>query len=104
MELINKENLIMAIVSTESKVAHKYHNGEITDTDAILVDREHEIIDLINEMPTIESRPTGKWIERYEEYLWQCSECGNVIYSESQWDRKQYHKFCGYCGAKMEDE
>jgi DNA-directed RNA polymerase subunit RPC12/RpoP len=32
---------------------------------------------------------------------WKCSECGQVIYSETEKDRREYHAFCGRCGAKM---
>ena len=38
---------------------------------------------------------SGEWV------WWQCSECGAVIYSESEADRKIHHAYCGVCGAKM---
>lgn len=47
---------------------------------------------------------TGKWIERTSDIphvLWECSECGEIIYSESEADRKRGHKYCGQCGSLM---
>ena len=32
---------------------------------------------------------------------WKCSECGHVIFSETERDRKEFHAFCGRCGADM---
>ena len=34
---------------------------------------------------------------------WKCSVCGNVIYSETERDRREFHAFCGRCGAEMFD-
>lgn len=45
----------------------------------------------------------GRWVQYNEMWgLWECSECGAVIHSESKKDRKEYHAFCGRCGARME--
>lgn len=67
---------------------------------------EEEFFDLkkaVDELPTIESRPKGKWRKGYETQpnLHECSVCGNVIYSEHDNDIKVFHKFCGKCGADM---
>ena len=35
---------------------------------------------------------------------WKCSECGNTIYSETEHDRREFHAFCGRCGAEMRGE
>ena len=45
----------------------------------------------------------GRWIETTVPELWECSVCGCVIYSETEIDRKIYHKWCGRCGAKMDE-
>ena len=45
----------------------------------------------------------GRWIETTAPELWECSICGCVIYSETEIDRKIYHKWCGRCGAKMDE-
>ena len=46
----------------------------------------------------------GRWIETTVPELWECSVCGCVIYSETEIDREHYHKWCGRCGAKMDEE
>ena len=33
---------------------------------------------------------------------WKCSVCGHVIFSETERDRKEFHAYCGRCGADME--
>ena len=32
---------------------------------------------------------------------WKCSNCGQVIFSETTHDRLEFHAFCGRCGARM---
>ena len=32
---------------------------------------------------------------------WKCSVCGQVIFSETERDRREFHAFCGRCGADM---
>ena len=44
----------------------------------------------------------GKWMYRKND-MWECSECENIIYSETKGDRKYFHAYCGRCGAKMEE-
>lgn len=43
---------------------------------------------------------TGHWIEK-DDNLYECSECGQYIYSETEYDLLEFHAFCGRCGAKM---
>ena len=58
----------------------------------------------------LEQEPkTGHWIvqpsnkeQGERDFIWwKCSECGQVIYSETEKDRKEFHAFCSRCGAKM---
>ena len=35
---------------------------------------------------------------------WKCSVCGQVIFSETERDRREFHAFCGRCGADMRGE
>ena len=61
----------------------------------------------IETVPSSEpEQKTGTWIlaKPYEEQRvwWECSVCGHVIYSESEADRREFHAYCGRCGAKME--
>lgn len=45
-------------------------------------------------------RPQGEWIDKGRN-LWGCSNCGMEIYSESEKDRNEFHKWCSRCGAQM---
>lgn len=54
----------------------------------------------IDNAPTVEERPKGKWIYhkdwyRCEECPWECSECGTC--SDNNMN------FCGECGADMRE-
>lgn len=60
--------------------------------------------DIDFEKEPLETQKTGEWITQpsnIPNVLWKCSECGTVIYSESEQDRKEFHKYCGKCGAVM---
>lgn len=46
---------------------------------------------------------TGHWIEK-DDNLYECSECGQYIYSETEHDLSEFHAFCGRCGARMGGE
>lgn len=54
---------------------------------------------------------TGHWIlqpsnkeQGERDFIWwKCSECGQVIYSETEQDRRKYHAYCGMCGCKMKE-
>ena len=45
-------------------------------------------------------RPQGEWVDKGRN-LWKCSNCEMVIYSESEQDRNEFHKWCSRCGARM---
>ena len=45
-------------------------------------------------------RPQGERIDKGRN-LWGCSNCGMEIYSESERDRNEFHKWCSRCGARM---
>ena len=62
----------------------------------------------LNELPSAEpERKKGKWEVQPSTgddrpfIWWKCSECGHVIFSETERDRKEFHAFCGRCGAEM---
>ena len=48
-------------------------------------------------------RIRGRWIAKEKKNLFRCSKCDAVIYSESEYDRNKFHKFCGRCGADMRE-
>lgn len=61
----------------------------------------------IDELPIIESRPKGKWIKESDYkvmgdgYMWNCSECGNRVYVDSN---GLFPNYCEDCGADMRGE
>ena len=52
-------------------------------------------------LPTITSK-RGRWIEDSEGW-WHCSECGRQIPPMLKQDLNEFHKWCGRCGAKMDE-
>ena len=58
-----------------------------------------DIRDALNAVPSAD-RPQGEWIDEGRN-LWGCSNCGMEIYSESERDRNEFHKWCSRCGARM---
>ena len=48
-----------------------------------------------------EVQPSNKEMGERDFIWWKCSECGQIIYSETEKDRREFHAFCGRCGAKM---
>ena len=88
-DLISRKALLETIVNTPTKESGYnpvYLQGCIT--------RQHEIIDMIERMPTIEP-PKGEWISLEPEIgLFECSECGHRIL-------RAECNFCPHCGADM---
>ena len=67
--------------------------------------------DIIENLPSAEpEQKTGTWevqpsTGKDRPFIWwKCSECGHVIFSETERDRKEFHAFCGRCGADMRGE
>lgn len=64
----------------------------------------------VEDLPSVENK--GEWIvqpsnkeQGERDFIWwKCSKCGQVIYSETEKDREEYHAFCGRCGADMRGE
>ena len=67
-----------------------------------------DVIKTILSMPMVQPK-TGEWIlqpsnkeQGERDFIWwKCSECGQVIFSETEKDRREFHAFCSRCGAKM---
>ena len=62
----------------------------------------------LTELPSAEpKRKKGRWEVQPSTgddrpfIWWKCSECGHVIFSETERDRREFHAFCGRCGAEM---
>ena len=94
-DLIERQKAIDAVLDLSEKLA-----DEMLFIDAI--------VDEIENLPSAEpERKKGKWEvqpstgEDRPFIWWKCSECGHVIFSETERDRKEFHAFCGRCGADM---
>jgi hypothetical protein len=91
MRLIDADRLL-----TDRMKRYYYHlkNGDIAIP---IIDIEHA--------PTIDavSVVRGEWIDKGR-HLWECSNCKMMIYSESEQDRSEFHKWCSRCGARMKGE
>lgn len=70
---------------------------------------------VINEQPTVEAEPVrhGHWVESSEDGTLFCSECGRPTYDTHDEFKEfmgtkiialVYPYYCGYCGAKMDEE
>ena len=68
------------------------------------------LTECIKVLPSAENK--GEWIlqpsnkeQGERDFIWwKCSKCGQVIYSETEHDRREFHAFCGRCGADMRGE
>jgi hypothetical protein len=110
-DLIRREDVFKAIVGLTT---HKTVDEIEILCDASVADSEGwfgGIRDALREVEYIPSaepeRKTGHWEvqpstgEDRPFIWWKCSECGHVIFSETERDRKEFHAFCGRCGADM---
>ena len=70
----------------------------------ILAERtKYSLNDLVDWFCEIESEDVKPVVHAHWElcalkYFWKCSECGKTIFSETEADRNEHHKFCGRCG------
>ena len=74
--------------------------------------KESVDVENVRQLPSVNPQPkqkVGEWIlqpsnkeQGERDFIWwKCSECGQVIYSETEKDRREFHAFCNRCGAKM---
>ena len=87
-------------------VVHRYFEHYLQLNDDICLDG-------LRSLPSITPKEkTGHWIlqpsnkeQGERDFIWwKCSECGQVIFSETKKDRREYHAYCGRCGARMVSE
>ena len=62
-------------------------------------DGAKSIIDLIKTAPTIDPVKHGKWVDRYEDGDWHCTECGAIVEKNEQGSHNW--RYCYHCGARM---
>ena len=65
------------------------------------------VLALIDNAPTVEERPQGKWIRITKNtantQMWNCSECGRTVEKATVLDPDIFFPFC-HCGADMREE
>lgn len=59
--------------------------------------------DQIDDMPTIEERKTGKWIQDPHSKRYRCDQCLSAALKTDD-GQENLSDFCPVCGAKMEGE
>ena len=86
---------------------------KLKDDIAVLLERNDKLIDewladciddVIDEQPTVDAEPVkhGRWIEDSEGW-WHCSVCGRGIPPKLKQDLNEFNKWCGRCGAIMDE-
>lgn len=100
------------IIKTEETQENgvKYLNINVSNSK---VERNPDIVRLCSDVGILEyMKPkTGHWIlqpsnkeQGERDFIWwKCSRCGQVIFSETEKDRREFNAFCGRCGTKMVD-
>jgi len=59
----------------------------------------------IDKLPSVIHEKKANWVKYNDKSnLWQCSNCGTVIYSEHIDDLNEFHAWCGKCGAEMRED
>ena len=96
-DFINAHELVNAI-SRICCFSTRWSDGSAED---YWIDRNAVLGRIFNAPPeSIVSINYGKWEHKGGDE-WSCSVCGNVIHTESSWEKPTY-KYCSECGARME--
>ena len=110
--LIYLEDAIAKIVNTPSVVAERVFDGQYghDQNPAVLVDRQFEVIDLLNEVPEVDAVEVvhGRW-ELYGDDddlsgSYFCSNCGYNMDEAEYLDNFSHFNYCLNCGAKMDGD
>ena len=81
-----------SVIATIEAMFERCDTHDITDYRDLM-------LEAVKVLPSAD-RPQGEWIDKGRN-LWGCSNCGMKIYSESEQDRNEFHKWCSRCGARM---
>lgn len=101
---IDADKAIEVIINTPSMVGSKYDFDH--DVLTALVDKEHEIIDLINNnVPTAVVAPVthAHWIKDDNNQCY-CSACMDDHHRPMFFTPHPQWKYCPWCGAKMDEK
>ena len=103
-DLIRRGDVLDALIEKGQK-SKRYEWGDRWELNLF------EIKEAVESVPAVEpERKKGKWkvqpsLDGDRPFIWwKCSVCGQVIYSETERDRREFHAFCGRCGADMRGE
>lgn len=104
MDLIRRDSAINIIADKQRELCPlgRFSRNVLYGTDREKFDAWQEIIDTLEELPSVEVKPIiqGKWVEETNRYYhWHCSECGQV-----QGAVRFFMNYCPNCGAKMDLE
>lgn len=117
IDLIDRAELLKAM-DTWDKFGNDPDEGLIPLRTPALQDRYvpyvhyYDMVNCVKGMSSVTLiRPKGHWIiqpsnkeQGERDFIWwKCSECGQVIFSETEHDRLEFHAFCGRCGADMRE-
>lgn len=92
MELISKREVLKIIEEETIDDEYKCEDGS---WESYLDFQYEDAMKRINELPTIESRPKGKWLDSGSG--WKCSNCG----FQNEWTIRLKH--CPECCADMRE-
>lgn len=101
MRLINPtraEERIVALYRKEKSYAADIFNTAVDAAQTIILD--------MYDNEAIEAEPVrhAKWIKASGDNLrWNCSKCGYTVGAFSEYSCRNFHKWCGGCGAKMDE-
>ena len=106
--LIYLEDAIAKIVDTPSAIAERVFNGDYGygQNPDVLVDRQHEVIELLMDAPDVEAAPVvhGRWEPRTDVFGFvRCSACHDCNIYDDWADGKKW-SYCPNCGAKMDGD
>lgn len=109
---IERTVIDVRLIDTE-KVIKAVDKHTFETKDGLCLDDDISII--LEDVPTIEERKTGRWIKMSDRdgIYWACSECGEDIPRIAKFNPKfdlfprmesiNKTKYCPSCGARMED-
>lgn len=92
-------NNIMALLEQQPKynTDEWCHDCKEYDQEKHCCPRYNKVIR--NTVEEIKQSKVGHWITTKDKCWWECSECGRVIYSQT--DRLKLYRFCSRCGCRM---
>lgn len=98
----------MRLISLD--VLNKYpirrHRCDKKNANPHFINGIESVLEYANELPVVEERKHGYWIEHPEHPIGDCSVCGErvPIYTYNIHGGSKKYKICPYCGAIMDGD